>query len=177
MAIIHRASITPTKAQLLERMLGSEVTMLGGYRFDDPAGEVGVEALLAAAGGVTKQVVLAYRGSPLQGADEHLLTTMEHSVLGRRWVYDGTRDPVSIACFARALRGEQDQAPEEVWEDGERVGSREPTVRLSLVPGDAFGDAAAPAIATDLDHEREPSAGPYLRASWDGDDAVVATLS
>src|SRR5215213_4570191 len=45
MAIVHSsATVRPTKRELLESMLGGAVEVLGSYRFDDPAGEVGVEA-------------------------------------------------------------------------------------------------------------------------------------
>ena len=39
MAIIHRATVSPTKQELLERSVGAPVSMVGGYRFDDPDGE------------------------------------------------------------------------------------------------------------------------------------------
>ena len=135
MAIIHKASISPTKTELLERILGGAVTVLGSYRFDDPAGEVGVEAFIVRSGARNRQIVLTYRGAPLQGAEATLVSTMEHSVLGRRWVYDGTSDVVAVACFRRALLGDQEQAAEEIWEHGQRIGTREPTVRLSVVSG------------------------------------------
>ena len=50
---------------------------------------------------------------------------MQHSALGERWVYDAVGDPVAIACFGRALRGEQTQADMELWEEGAVVGRRE----------------------------------------------------
>lgn len=176
MAIIHNASISPTKAELLERILGEAVTVLGTYRFDDPDGEVGVEAFIARSSAGTRHVVLAYRGAPLEGAEEHLISTMEHSALGRRWIYDGTRDAVAVACFRRALLGEQDQAVEEIWDNGERVDTREPSARLSVVPGQPPSEDAAAVIATHLDLSPEPSPGPRLRATWSGGDAIVASL-
>ena len=148
MAIIYEASLNPTKAQLLERILGQAVTVLGTYRFDDPGGEVGVEAFIVRSGARTEHVVLTYRGAPFEGGEEDLVSTMEHSVLGRRWVYNGTGDPVAVACFRRALRGEQDQAVEEVWDNGQRIGTRAPTVRISVVPGQRLGADAAPTIAS-----------------------------
>lgn len=176
MAIIHKASISPTKAELLERLLGEAVTVLGTYRFDDPEGLVGVEALIVRSGGRTSQIVLTYRGAPLEGAEADLITTMEHSALGRRWVYHGTGDPVAVACFRRALLGEQDQAVEEIWDNGQRVDTREPAVRLSLVAGQSSEADAAPAVATDLDRPPEHTRGPRLRAAWSGGDAIVAGL-
>lgn len=177
MAILHKsATVHPTKAELLERMLADAVAVIGSYRFDDPAGEVGVEAFVVRSGARTRQVVLTYRGAPLEGAEADLVSTMEHSVLGRRWVYNGRSDAVAVACFRRALLGEQEQAAEEIWADGRRVGAREPTVRVSLVPGRPPDADAVPVIATDLDLLPEDSQGPRLRAEWDGGDAIVASI-
>ncbi|MBU4337275.1 MAG: hypothetical protein KJ548_11950 [Actinobacteria bacterium] len=107
------------------------VEVLGSYRLDDPAGEVGVEAFVVGRGAQRQHVVFIYRGAPLEGDEARLVSTMEHSELGRRWVYDGTTDPVAVECFRRAVLGEQKQAALELWEDGRMVGIREPTVRLS----------------------------------------------
>lgn len=176
MAILHKATVSPAKPELLERMLGAPVTVLGSYRFDDPAGEVGVEAFVVRSGARTRQILLTYRGAPLAGADERLVSTMEHSVLGRRWVYDGRKDAVAVACFRRALLGEQEQAVEEVWDQGQRVRVRKPTVRLSVVPGRPPEPDAQPVIATDLDRPAEDSPGPRLRAQWHGGEAIVASI-
>jgi hypothetical protein len=101
---------------------------------------------------------------------------MEHSVLGRRWIYDGTRDPVALACFRRALEGEQEQAVEEVWDGDERVAVREATARLSLAGDRRPAGEAGVVIADVLDPAWEPAAGCWLRAAWDGGSAVVASL-
>lgn len=134
MAIIYRATIQPTKLELLGRWLPTqpwftgdavEPTALGAYRFDDPAGEVGVEAhLVSVADGPALHVPLTYRGAELAGADDALLGTMEHSVLGRRWVYDGCADPVYISALAHALFGRGEQAIENLAGTDE---SRRPT--------------------------------------------------
>ncbi len=65
---------------------------IGYFRFEDPAGEVGVETHLLRAGQAVYQVPLTYRPAPLDGAA--LVTTAEHSVLGTRWIHDATTDPV-----------------------------------------------------------------------------------
>jgi hypothetical protein len=176
MAIIHKASVKPTKAELLERICCEAVTVLGMYRFDDPDGEVGVEAFIVRSDGGTRQTVLTYRGAPLEGAEEDLISTMEHSTLGRRWIYDGAGDPVAVSCFRRALEGEQEQAVEEVWDNGRHVGTREQTVRLSVIPGQPPSADAVPAIATDLEQPARHPLGPSLRAEWTGGDAIVASL-
>lgn len=112
MAILYDAELTPSKSELLSQWLPSqpwfagdagELELLGAFRFDDPAGEVGVETHLLRVGERTYHVPLTYRGAPLSGAEEFLITTMEHSVLGTRWIYDATADPVYVAELAAAL--------------------------------------------------------------------------
>lgn len=166
------ATIKPTKPELLEAELGGPVEVVVSYRFDDPAGEVGVEAFVVRRDAQLQHVVLTYRDAPLEGDEARLLSTMEHSELGQRWVYDGSTDPVAIGCFRRAVLGQQDQSVLELWEDGRLVGAREPTVRLSAQAGDAGGGSTV-RIVRDLG---ETVAGPVLVASWDGGEAVVAGL-
>ncbi|WP_017936377.1 maltokinase N-terminal cap-like domain-containing protein [Nocardioides sp. Iso805N] len=175
MAVIHKATISPTKGEVLERILGAPVTVRGAYRFDDPDGEVGVEGFILTVGGATRHAVLTYRGTPLDGAEEHLACTMEHSVLGTRWVYDGLGDPVARGCFGRALRGQQSQAEEEVWDGAEHLDTREPTVRIATVAGQPAPAGAVPVIVTEL--AEQDTAGARLTATWDGGTAVIATLS
>ncbi|MCT2587857.1 CG0192-related protein [Actinophytocola gossypii] len=122
MALIHRATIQPTKLELLTKWLPSrgwctgpvgELTKVAGYRFDDPAGEVGIETLLVrTADGTVFQVPLTYRAEPLAGGDEWLIGTAEHSVLGKRWVYDALGDPVYPPALAAAVLANTGQAEE-----------------------------------------------------------------
>lgn len=111
MALVHQATLTPSKLELLSSWLpsrtwfreGGELTRVGSYRFDDPAGEVGIEIMMVQSGDSIFQVPLTYHGSPLPGADEFLLGAMEHSVLGARWIYDGCGDPVFVGALATAI--------------------------------------------------------------------------
>jgi hypothetical protein len=92
------------------------------YRFDDPAGEVGVETILwRTAEGAVLQTPLTYRAAPLEGAEAHLIGTSEHSVLGRRWVYDGCGDPVWAATLTATILTGGRQAQMYFQEKGERV--------------------------------------------------------
>ncbi|MEG3635643.1 CG0192-related protein [Micromonospora palythoicola] len=129
MALLHRADIRPTKLDLLAAWLpsrgwyvgGAEVARVAAYRFDDPEGQVGIETLLVRGGdGPVHQVPLTYRGAPLDGADEWLVGTTEHSVLGRRWVYDAVGDPVYAAALATAILAGTGQAEEYFEVDGRR---------------------------------------------------------
>src|SRR5690349_11669168 len=135
MALLHRATIRPTKAELLADWVPAQpwgeptFELVGAYRFDDPAGQVGIEThVLSTADGHLLQVPLTYRDAPLAGADPFLICTMEHSVLGQRWIYDATGDPVYAAVLASVLLAGVAQA-EELVEGADAP--REPSVRVT----------------------------------------------
>ncbi|RKN36518.1 CG0192-related protein [Micromonospora musae] len=142
MALLHRAEVRPTKLELLAAWLpdrpwfegepGAEVERVAAYRFDDPAGEVGIETLLVRAGaGPVHQVPLTYRGAPLDGAQQWLVGTCEHSVLGRRWVYDACGDPVYAAALATAVLTGAGQVQEYFEVDGVRE-VRAPSMTIAV---------------------------------------------
>ncbi|MGO2541847.1 MAG: CG0192-related protein [Specibacter sp.] len=139
MATIYNAELSPSKSELLSRWLpvqpwfvgdAAALVRLGAFRFDDPAGEVGMETHVVGVGGGTYQVPLSYRSAPLAGAEDFLITTMEHSVLGRRWVYDATADPVYVRELAAALLAGKPQAAEHLVA-GDALESLPVTARLS----------------------------------------------
>lgn len=189
MAIIYQAELSPTKPQILRDFLADrswgesgELEILGAYRFDDPDGEVGVECHLVRAGETTYHLPLTYRGAPLEGAEAQLLTTMQHSVLGERYVYDGLGDEVALDCFRRALCGEQTQAELEIYsEDGQLIETRPQAVTLSLevdegesLPtGDELLDGAPFTIARTLG---DLDGTVRLRAAWNDGGGVVAAF-
>ncbi|GIH75117.1 maltokinase N-terminal cap-like domain-containing protein [Planobispora longispora] len=120
MAVIHRTTLTPTKLELLTSWLPSRPWYLGGagepalakaggFRLDDPEGEVGIEFMVvtdtSGAHPAAYLVPLTYRGAPLDGAEHALVGTMEHGVLGRRWAYDGCHDPVLVAQLLALIEG------------------------------------------------------------------------
>ncbi|MEV0430785.1 hypothetical protein [Micromonospora sp. NPDC050495] len=193
MALLHRAELRPSKLDLLTAWLpgrpwfagtaGADVTRVAGYRFDDPAGEVGIETILVRAGdGPILQVPLTYRGAPLAGADRWLVGTTEHSVLGRRWVYDAAGDPVYQAALAAAVLDGAGQAEEYFEVDGRReVRAASMTVRGGRLAGvDAAGigavrevvDAEPTRLVTErveLALVRRPGTGPAeggLTGAW-----------
>jgi hypothetical protein len=143
MALVYNAEIRPSKLDLVKAWAptqpwfpgtaDAEFALAGAFRFDDPEGEVGVETLLFSVGDdVVVQVPLTYRGAPLEGGEAHLLTTMEHSVLGDRWVYDGAADPVFIATTATAILTGGSQAELLVPVEGsDSVARREPTALVT----------------------------------------------
>jgi Maltokinase N-terminal cap domain len=119
MAIIHRTTLTPGKLELLadwmpaqpwyRRGRDPELAKAGGFRLDDPEGEVGIEFMVVTDGsgdsGVSYLVPLTYRAAALAGADAALVGTTEHGVLGRRWVYDGLADPVLVGQLVALVQG------------------------------------------------------------------------
>ena len=178
MAVLHRATVQPSKQELVEAWLdrqswggSGELQTIGSYRFDDPQGAVGVEAILVRRQGRVLQVPMTYRGAPLAGADEHLMATMDHSVLGMRWVYEAARDPVAVGCFSRALAGQQEQATLDVYDGDVLVGEREPDVRVRR----RFGSTAAARALRIAEVLSERLDGfELLVATWSGGEAVVA---
>ena len=141
MALLYRAEIHPTKLELLAAWLpgrrwyqgpaGAVLERVAACRFDDPAGAVGIETMLVRAdGGPILHVPLTYRDAPLDGADAWLIDTCEHSVLGRRWVYDACGDPVYAAALASAIFAGTGQAEEFVEVDG-RPERREPAMTVN----------------------------------------------
>lgn len=172
MALLHRAELRPSKIELVtgwapnqrwfEASAGAELTSVASFRFDDPEGEVGIETLLVRAGdGPVMQVPLTYRGAPLEGADAWLLGTMQHSVLGQRWAYDGAGDPAYLTAVATAALTGGRQADQYVDVDGELV-FREPT---AVVVGSGTSGTAVP---------RPASAGAVSMRNEQGSTVVAA---
>jgi hypothetical protein len=201
MALIHRATLRPTKLELLAEWLPGrdwhtgpvdEPARLAAYRFDDPVGEVGVETMLVRAGdGPVFQVPMTYRDAPLAGADAWLIGTCEHSVLGKRWVYDAVGDPVYAVALASAILAGTGQAEELVDTDG-RLEPRAPTMTIT-----SSASGPTPAVTAVLDARdgdparittgavalavvRRPGAdltGAVLSGTWPGQDTPVPLAS
>jgi hypothetical protein len=188
-AVIHNAQITPTKAELIGAWLPSQtwsggapapLELLGAYRFDDPAGEVGIETHLVRTGaGTVLQVPLTYRGAPLDGADHHLVGTTDHSHLGRRWVYDGCGDPVYVAVLATTIRTGGREAEQWVETDGGPV-LREATTRVtgSGTPGATATDVGGLVVLRVVGPTTYPDGAETLTGTWPGraEPALLAYL-
>jgi hypothetical protein len=169
MATIHRATLTPTKLELLATWLpgrhwypgddAPDLRRVGACRFDDPAGEVGVETFVVRSGedGPLVHTPLTYRGAPLEDGDLFLIGTTEHSVLGTRWVYDAVGDPVYIEALTTAIRTGGREA-DEVVETEQGPQRRDP---LMTVHGTGMATTSEPV-------------GRLVRVE-DGDPAVVVT--
>jgi hypothetical protein len=178
MAVIHHTTLQPGKLELLARWLPEqpwyrgtgELTRAGGFRLDDPDGEVGIEFMVVLAGsGEAYLLPMTYRGAPLAGAEAGLIGTAEHGVLGSRWIYHGEHDPVLHAQLAALLRGEATAQAQS------QSHTLDPTVQVRPAATDAVS-------LRRLLTEDEPPAPPtgYVSVPWrrpDGSSArgVVAT--
>lgn len=203
MAILHNATITPTKLEVIATWAptqpwgppaGESLEVVGAFRFDDPDGKVGMETHVVSAAGTVYMVPLTYREAPLDGADDGLASRMDHSVLGTRWIYDGLRDPLFVTMLAAVSMTGQGEALGLAVYDG-RWYVAPATVRISgggwgreRVPVDAFelerDDAGGTILRNErfqLDVFRRPVVGPKppigLTAAWDGQDAPVVLTS
>lgn len=163
MALLHHATINPSKRELMAAWLTTRpwaegfdpVKTIASYRFDDPAGEVGLEAaLLVDDTGTVVHVPVSYRAAPLEGADAFLVGTTEHSVLGKRWVYDACGDPVWAAALATAIATGGVGAEQYFEVDGERV-MVEP--RMTVLGSGSTGDSAPVTDAIDDVRDEGPT--------------------
>jgi hypothetical protein len=160
MAIIHQTTLVPAKLELLAGWLPAQpwylptgqppdLARIGGFRLDDPAGEVGIEFMAVTDGSgeraTTYQVPLTYRAEACAEAEAGLLGTAEHGVLGRRWIYDGVRDPVLAAQLVALIQGDAEAQAQRA------SNTPDPTVVSSPVPGGPL-TATGSAVAADGPH-------------------------
>jgi hypothetical protein len=167
MAILHRATLTPSKLELLAAHVmkfpslvnttSSGYSLLGAYGFDDPAGKVGMESHLVSSGsGPVVHVPLTYREAPLVGADEWLIATTEHSVLGTRWIYNACGDPVYVQELVRVILSGGSHVEQFIaTDDG-------PVARASTASASGSGAAGTPVPPVDS-----------VRADFNGNDTVI----
>ena len=200
MALFHRATITPTKAELIADWAPTQpwgppptdpIEVIGSYRFDDPDGRVGMETHLVTAGDTLLQVPLTYRDEPLDGADEPSSPRWSTPCSAPAGSTTGSRDPLLVVD----ARGGRDDRPGRGARHG---GVRRPLVRRAeqrphpgrgwtqeRVPVDGFAShpttrrRRAPNDRFELTVFRRPVTGPRpaigLTADWDGQEPVVLT--
>jgi hypothetical protein len=159
MAIIHSTTLSPEKLELLTSWLpgqpwyletgrGPELTEAGGFRIDDPEGEVGIEFMLVNDGSgeratTTYQVPMTYRAQALAGADGALIGTAEHGVLGHRWIYDAAHDPALIAPLVALIQGDAEPQAQNV------SNTADPTVISQPVTGGSLTALASVVTANE----------------------------
>ncbi|SDD50058.1 hypothetical protein SAMN05660690_4400 [Geodermatophilus telluris] len=208
MAVIHQAQLSPSKLEVVGgfvrtrpwgRGAGPSPQRVAAYRFDDPDGEVGIEVhLVRGAHGRLLQVPLTYRGAPAPGQEAHLVGTLQHSVLGRRWVYDACGDPVAVTAILRTVVEGGTGAEEQVETgdgrflpratDAAVTGRGAPGLHVGPLDGLAVqdGDTATTVRTGPLTlvlhrvlDPATPAAGAVLTGTWAGqpDPVVLATVT
>lgn len=209
MALIYQTTMSPTKLELLAAWLPTQpwfegdisaLASAGAYRFDDPAGEVGMEGhLLTAGNGTVYHAPLSYRGAPLAGAEAFLLGTSAHGVLGTRYIYDALGDPVYRQVLASTIaEGGSEATEDEALEDGATKpidifthlrgsgapGSPVPNLgaaQLTTEDGIAYLNTTSASLAVKRVASREghgPDTAATLMATWPGQETptVLAVL-
>jgi hypothetical protein len=136
------------------------------------------------------QVPLTYRDEPLVDAGDALITEMQHSVLGTRFVYDGLRDPQFVVMLAGvAMTGQGEALGMAVYDGRWYIAPSNVRIRgggwtQERVPVDGFELVSDEATASVLHNDRfeltlfrRPVPGPRpeigLSATWDGQDEAV----
>jgi len=189
MAIVHQATLEPTKLELIATWLPHQswfagdvsvgLELVGGFRFDDPDGEVGIQVLLVRSAGDSPiyQVPMTYRDAPLASADRALMGEMEHSVLGDRFVYDGCHDPIYVGELVRAVL----TGGTEVVEYRHREGSDPEALPANMhVRGSGPPSSAVPPLGplTVTTEGDDGSITATLTGEWgDGESSCLATVS
>jgi len=207
MALVHPGStISPTKLEIVQSWLGEQdwftddsSALKAGqrftYRFQDPAGEVGVESVLATVGDRVFQLPLTYRAAELDGGEPFFLTQMDHSALGRRWIYFGLGDPVLVTQFVSAIVSGCRSVGLEFEMDGQMhtadtavrawgTGSGEPVGDVTIDDVDRGGPVTTvhtPLGTLSVPHVLDntmPDCDRELQGTWDGleEDVTLATL-
>ncbi|MFD8166648.1 1,4-alpha-glucan branching protein [Streptomyces cellulosae] len=207
MAVIHRTTLEPTKLELLTGWLPTrpwyhgglgepKLGKAGGFRLDDPKGEVGIEFMVVRDGSgdapVSYLVPLTYRAAPLDGADAALVGTAEHGVLGCRWVYDACHDPVAVAELAALLEGRAEPQAQSVSHTPDREVSRalagegplpaefpavedgEEHTELTAADGTVLRVLRTLHPAQDGAPQAEPGAAGHVAGAWDAPDGTRA---
>ena len=164
MAIIHRTTMSPGKLELLAAWLPAqpwyhgtgrapELARAGGFRLDDPQGEVGIEFMVVTDGpgseAAAYQVPMTYRAQALPGADGNLIGTAEHGVLGPRWIYDGTADPVLAAQLAALIQRAAEPQAQSVSDTPDPTVTVQPVMPTALTVTGSAVVASGP-YGTDL---------------------------
>ncbi|KAB1645177.1 CG0192-related protein [Gulosibacter chungangensis] len=200
MAIVFDAKLVPSKPDLIAAWLPTQswfqesnpaIEVLGAFRFDDPNGEVGIEThIVRGASGTVYQVPLSYRGAAMADAGRFLVTELEHSVLGHRWVYDAAADPVAVAALVTAITTGQHQAevflaesetplPVSVAVQGTGTSERAPQATLiGLETKDAVTRVQTDSLALDIFRVVSGlQEGSFRLDAQSGFDGVPATLA
>ncbi len=199
MGVFHRATITPTKADVIAEWAPTQpwgpssdapIHVVGAYRFDDPENRVGMETHVVEVEGTLLQVPLTYRDEPVAAGEAGLIGEMQHSELGTRWVYDGLSDQRFVTMLAAvAMTGQGEALGMAVYDGRWHIAPTNVRIRgggwgLERVPVDGFRPVSDDANAVVFDNDRfeltffrRPVTGPRpaigLTATWEGQPEAV----
>lgn len=203
MSTVYKTTLVPGKLELLAAWLPTRawytgtggtphLERTGGFRLDDPDYEVGIEFMAATdTSGYeprTYHVPMTYRAAPLEGGDEALIGTCDHGVLGPRWVYDGTRDPVFLEQLCALLLGVAEPQAQRLSDTPDPTVARSYTGSAAVLEPVEVGDApGGTSIIARADGgpvtirvnrvlrpgDEEPEAIGEVVASWDAPDGEV----
>ncbi|MEP6979812.1 MAG: hypothetical protein ABJA16_03505, partial [Nakamurella sp.] len=188
MATIHRTTLVPGKLELAVGWIADQpwyvahgeaptLAKAGGFWLDDPAGEVGIEFMVvsdtAPDGTVAyHHVPVTYRAAAVDGPG--LIGTTGHGVLGPRWVYDGTGDPVLLSTLTAfvntmsSMRGpeaERHAGPDRPVRTDRRTGHDRPAgIRAHPVDRHPHRFGSRPGQRHLADHGRPTRAGRIAQA-------------
>ncbi len=162
-----------------------QLRRLGGFRLEDPQGQVGLEThIVADLSGplpVVYQVPLSYRGAPLTGAERCLVATARHSELGPRWIYDATHDPAYVRALLALVLGSGAAGPSRRSEGADEVARGQHTSGPTDVLLDSSsvltGEQSNTSIICTVHHRTGEPADPIIikvfRTLQDGDNPDV----
>ena len=200
MAVIHHTTLTPGKLDLLAAWLPRQpwyragggtpiLARAGGFRLDDPDGEVGLEFMVVtdAATSTAYHVPATYRDRELPGASGALIGTAEHGVLGHRWVYDGAHDPVLVGQLVALIQGRAEPQAQSESNTPDPTVTTGPPVTAAPLTAIASAVVASTAVGTELVlpggltvwihrvlRPGEEDRGPGVSATWRLPDGTVA---
>lgn len=186
MSDIFNAILNPGKLEVISAWLSKQawaaeadvapdsLQKVTSYRFDDPEGKAGAEVHIVAAGDRVFQVPLTYRGAELAGAEKHLISTMEHSVLGKRWVYAGMGDPLFRQRLDHTIATAGTSAKQyRVDDEGNRIDEITDVAHAWGTGPLAGAEDVQVLYELNLDSPAEGSDAGLLLGRWDGQEAPV----
>lgn len=122
------ATLRPSKLELLQQWLpaqpwfrgsASDVEIVGKFRFEDPAGEVGLDSMIVRSGQDLYYVPVTWRSAALPSWAQ-LIGELHHSELGTRYCTNAADDPVFMTELTRVVT-EGDGASEIRTDSGDVV--------------------------------------------------------